>query len=102
VISVVNDLKEVRGSRKRFGVGGAQSRTSYPDESAFGGGAERDTRGAYAPRNLFEQLPQILKNIVFFVRARAIGHKELLAEAHTISKQTVDKRSQRRGAGKNQ
>ena len=29
---------------------------------------------------LFEQLPQILKHGVFFVRARAIGDKELLAQ----------------------
>jgi hypothetical protein len=30
-------------------------------------------------RNLFEQRPQILKHGVFFVGARAIGEKELLA-----------------------
>jgi hypothetical protein len=29
--------------------------------------------------DLFEQLPEILKHDVFFVRARAIGDKELLA-----------------------
>jgi hypothetical protein len=31
--------------------------------------------------NLFEELPQILKHGVFFVRARAIGDKELLVQA---------------------
>ena len=36
-------------------------------------------------RNLFEQLPQILKHGVFFVRARAIGEKELLAQVQCLS-----------------
>ena len=35
--------------------------------------------------NLFEQLPQILKHGVFFVRARAIGDKELLAQVQCLS-----------------
>src|SRR5438552_14322554 len=35
--------------------------------------------------NLFEQLPQILKHDVFFVRARAIGEKELLAQIQCLS-----------------
>ena len=35
--------------------------------------------------NLFEQLPQILKHGVFFVRARAIGEKELLAQVQCLS-----------------
>ena len=30
--------------------------------------------------NLFEQLPQILKHGVFFVRLRAVSEKELMAE----------------------
>src|SRR6266498_5571237 len=34
---------------------------------------------------LFEQLPQILKHGVFFVRARAIGKKELLAQLQCLS-----------------
>jgi hypothetical protein len=51
---------------------------------AFGGGAEHDTRGAYAPRNLFEQLPQILKHRFFFVSARAIGEKEFLAQVQCL------------------
>src|SRR6516162_1350600 len=34
---------------------------------------------------LFEQLPQILKHGVFFVRARAIGDKELLARVQRSS-----------------
>src|SRR5438067_1434608 len=41
--------------------------------------------GAYAPRNLFEQRPQILKHGVFFVRARALGKKELLAQVQCLS-----------------
>ena len=36
-------------------------------------------------RNLFEQLPQILKHVLFFVRARAIGDKEFLAETQCFS-----------------
>jgi hypothetical protein len=36
-------------------------------------------------RNLFEQLPQILKHGVFFVRARAISEKELLAQVQCLS-----------------
>src|ERR1041385_3245463 len=36
-------------------------------------------------RGLFEQLPQILKHDVFFVRARAIGDKELLAQVQCFS-----------------
>src|SRR5438094_6111393 len=36
-------------------------------------------------RNLFEQLLQILKHDVFFVRARAIGEKELLAQVQCLS-----------------
>src|SRR6516225_11265294 len=35
--------------------------------------------------DLFEQLPQILKDGVFFVRARAIGDKELLAQVQRSS-----------------
>ena len=35
--------------------------------------------------NLFEQLPQILKHGVFFLRARAIGEKELLAQVQCLS-----------------
>jgi hypothetical protein len=35
--------------------------------------------------NLFEELPQILKDGVFFVRARAIGDKELLAQVQCLS-----------------
>jgi hypothetical protein len=38
------------------------------------------TRDGRAPRNLFEQPPQILKHVVFFVRARAISDEELLAQ----------------------
>ncbi len=38
------------------------------------------TRG----RNLFEQLPQMLKHDVFFVRLRAIGEKELLAQIQCL------------------
>src|SRR6266498_5258635 len=34
---------------------------------------------------LFEQLPQILKHGLFFVRARAIGDKELLAQVQCLS-----------------
>ena len=34
---------------------------------------------------LFEQLPQILEHGVFFVRARAIGDKELLAQVQCLS-----------------
>ncbi len=34
---------------------------------------------------LFEQLPQILKCVVFFVRLRAIGEKELLAQVQCLS-----------------
>src|SRR5207248_11546156 len=34
---------------------------------------------------LFEQLPQILKHGVFFVRARAISEKELLAQVQRLS-----------------
>src|SRR5437762_1126693 len=40
--------------------------------------------GGSNPR-LFEQLPQILKHGVFFVRARAIGEKELLAQVQCLS-----------------
>src|SRR5256884_3492931 len=36
-------------------------------------------------RDLFEQLPQILKHGVLFVRARAIGDKELLAQVQCLS-----------------
>src|SRR5882724_3215450 len=36
-------------------------------------------------RDLFEQLPQILKHGVFFVRARAISEKELLAQVQCLS-----------------
>ena len=36
-------------------------------------------------QNLFEQLPQILKHGVFFLRARAIGEKELLAQVQCLS-----------------
>src|SRR6266550_1816198 len=36
-------------------------------------------------RNLFEQLRQILKHGVFFVRASAIGEKELLAQVQCLS-----------------
>jgi hypothetical protein len=80
VISVVDDLNEVH---ERDAVASMR----YPDERAFGEGAERDTRGAYAPRseNLFEQRPQILKHGVFFVRARAIGDKEFLAQVQCFS-----------------
>jgi hypothetical protein len=39
----------------------------------------------YSIRNLFEQLPQILKHGVFFVRARAISDKELLAQIQCLS-----------------
>src|SRR5438093_8587509 len=35
--------------------------------------------------NVFEQLPQILKHGVFFVGARAIGDKELLAQVQCLS-----------------
>ena len=35
--------------------------------------------------DLFEQLPQILKHGVFFVRARAVGEKELLAQVQCFS-----------------
>src|SRR5207248_10777417 len=38
-----------------------------------------------AVRSLVEQLPQILKHGVFFVRARAIGDKELLAQVQCLS-----------------
>src|SRR5438132_5308369 len=38
-----------------------------------------------ASLRLFEQLPQILKYGVFFVRARAIGDKELLAQVQCLS-----------------
>ena len=34
--------------------------------------------------DLFEQLPQIFKHDVFFVRARAIGDKELLAQVQVL------------------
>src|SRR5262245_8537139 len=34
---------------------------------------------------LFEQLPQILKHGVFFVRTRAISEKELLAQVQCLS-----------------
>jgi hypothetical protein len=37
------------------------------------------------PPLLFEQLSQILKHGVFFVRARAVGDKELLAQAQCLS-----------------
>ena len=35
--------------------------------------------------NLFEQRPQILKHVLFFVRLRAIGEKELLAQVQCLS-----------------
>ena len=40
--------------------------------------------------NLFEQLPQILKHGVFFVRARAISDKELLAQVQCLSLRCSD------------
>jgi hypothetical protein len=53
-------------------------------------GFQTNTPAACAPQNaqiqsLFEQLPQILKHGVFFVRARAIGEKELLAQVQCSS-----------------
>jgi hypothetical protein len=36
-------------------------------------------------RCLFEQLSEILKHCVFFVRLRAIGEKELLAQVQCLS-----------------
>src|SRR5438067_13169023 len=47
----------------------------------------RETRALPGMRrwNLFEQLPQILKHGVFFVRARAISDKELLAQVQRLS-----------------
>ena len=41
--------------------------------------------GAYAPRTLFEQRPQILKHFVFFLRLRAIGEEEFLAQVQRFS-----------------
>ena len=43
------------------------------------------TRDARAPQNLFEQPPQILKHVLFFVRARVDGEKELLAQVQCLS-----------------
>ena len=43
------------------------------------------TRDGRAPRNLFEQLPQILKHFLFFIGARAISEKEILAEVQCLS-----------------
>src|SRR5262249_6764038 len=42
--------------------------------------SDREPEGSVMTWNLFEQLPQILKHFVFFVRARAISEKELLAQ----------------------
>jgi hypothetical protein len=47
--------------------------------------APNATREARMLPGLFEQLPQILKHGVFFVRARAIGEKELLAQVQCLS-----------------
>src|SRR5205823_12733146 len=47
--------------------------------------APNTTRGARMLPDLFEQLPQILKHGVFFVRARAIGEKELLEQVQCLS-----------------
>jgi hypothetical protein len=61
------------------------------EETAFGEGAEHDRRGAYTSRNsqiirnLFEELFQVLKHNVFFVRAHAISEKELLAQVQCSS-----------------
>src|SRR4029077_20967309 len=47
----------------------------------------RETRALPGTRrwNLFEQLPQILKHGFFFVGARAISDKELLAQVQCLS-----------------
>src|SRR5947207_15525534 len=47
--------------------------------------APNTTRGARMLPDLFEQLPQILKHGVFFLRARAIDEKELLAQVQGLS-----------------
>ena len=47
--------------------------------------AIRDSSIATFGKNLFEQLSQILKHGVFFLRARAIREKELLAQVQCLS-----------------
>jgi hypothetical protein len=70
---MVNDLGEVRDGEDTIG----PSRTGVARETRALPGTRR--------RNLFEQLLQILKHGVFFVRLRAIGEEEFLAQVQCLS-----------------
>src|SRR4029453_1869787 len=72
--------------------------TNVPQVASPASGSEARLQWSEKPI-LFQQLPQILKHVLFFVRARAIGDKELLAQAqcfslHCIGPKPVPYRSQ--------
>ena len=86
VISVVNDLKELRdrvtqSPARTTQTGGRSARAPNVTHEAR---MLPGTRTRRLPL-LFEQIFQILKHGVFFVRARAISDKELLAQVQCFS-----------------